>query len=475
MNKVIKDLLSRKSFVFSIIIIGLFSILAVAAPALTPYSNPYLPSQQYVAAPYAVPSWATIFPQYRELPPDVSFTFTRYVSSESSYVTAINASYIKVVVPPGQTVNVSFPFKWNWSDPYNVVVSFKLLTPSTTSFVVNLYFNGLYAMELSPEPFPVEPAVSISPGKVNSVVFNSKYISSVNSPFASELPLSKQALAAYEFPSYALPKPGTYNVTVSFENTGSSKEVFVMSLPSYSSLGYVYGKLGTDDNGASVFAEFVYGARFDLYLSILASVLIIGIGLFIGLLAGYIGGFTDLSLNALTDFFLLIPGLPLLVVLISIFDVTGTIVNVNKPTLILLIISLLSWPGTAKIIRGQTLSLKSRTFVEAAKALGEGNSRILFRHILPNLMGILFAQLAYDVPGVILAESGLDFLGLGITEFPTWGNMLGFATYNVSFINGFAWWWVLPPGLGIVLLSTAFYFFGSAMLDVLSPYKLRGE
>jgi peptide/nickel transport system permease protein len=162
-------------------------------------------------------------------------------------------------------------------------------------------------------------------------------------------------------------------------------------------------------------------------------------------------------------------------VLISIFDITGTIVNVNKAVLILLIISLLSWPGTAKIIRGQTLTLRNRTFVEAARALGESRMRILFKHIVPNLMGILFAQLAYDVPGVILAESGLDFLGLGITEFPTWGNMLGYATNNVSFVNGFAWWWVLPPGLGIVFISVAFYYFGTAMLDVLSPYKLRGE
>lgn len=330
-------------------------------------------------------------------------------------------------------------------------------------------------MELSPLPFPLPPAVSITPGKASFIVFNSQEINVGNSPYVSTLPSSKQALAAYEFPADALPKPGTYYIVVSFNNTGNTQETFIMSLPTYKSQGYKYGLLGTDDNGASVFAEFVYGGRFDLYLSVVASVLIIGIGLVIGLLAGYVGGFTDLSLNALTDFFLLIPGLPLLIVLISIFDVTGTIVNISKPLLILLIISLLSWPGTAKIIRGQTLSLKNRTFIEASRALGEGRTRILFKHILPNLMGILFAQLAYDVPGVILAESGLDFLGLGISGFPTWGNMLGYATYNISFVNGFAWWWVLPPGIGIVLLSMAFYFFGSAMLDALSPYKLRGE
>jgi len=86
--------------------------------------------------------------------------------------------------------------------------------------------------------------------------------------------------------------------------------------------------------------------------------------------------------------------------------------------------------------------------VEAARALGESRMRILFKHIVPNLMGNPFRSVSYDVPGVILAESGLDFLGLGITEFPTWGNMLGYATNNVSFVNGFAWWWVLLPDLG---------------------------
>jgi len=94
---------------------------------------------------------------------------------------------------------------------------------------------------------------------------------------------------------------------------------------------------------------------------------------------------------------------------------------------------------------------------------------------LPNILGVVFAQIAYDVPVVILTESGLDFLGLGITNFPTWGNMLGFATDAASAANSFAWWWVLPPGLSIVLLSVAFYYIGTVIQDVLSPYKVRGE
>ena len=474
MNKLLRDLMSRKTFIFSVVVIGFFAVLAVAAPFLTPYNNPYRVGQQFVAAPYAVPAWATVFPQHKNLPPDVRITLTPSLAYESSgEVSQFNSSTLKVTVPPGDTVNVTFPLRWNWSSPYDVRLSFTLVTPNTQYFQVNLFVRDFYLMSLSPLPIP--PEVTVVPGKPNPVIFSTELVNPGNSPYVASLPVQDQSLASLELPKVLLPKPGTYNVTLSFVNTGKTTEMFLVTLPGYSSLGYAYGRLGTDDNGASVFSEFVYGARFDLYLSLVASAIIIGIGLIIGLLAGYVGGFTDLTLNAFTDFFLLIPGLPLLIVLISIFDITGTIVNVNKAVLILLIISLLSWPGTAKIIRGQTLTLRNRTFVEAARALGESRMRILFKHIVPNLMGILFAQLAYDVPGVILAESGLDFLGLGITEFPTWGNMLGYATNNVSFVNGFAWWWVLPPGLGIVFISVAFYYFGTAMLDVLSPYKLRGE
>jgi peptide/nickel transport system permease protein len=123
------------------------------------------------------------------------------------------------------------------------------------------------------------------------------------------------------------------------------------------------------------------------------------------------------------------------------------------------------------VVRSQTLSLRSRTFVEAAKSLGLNNRQIMLKHILPNLIPIIAAQVAYDVPSVILIESGLDFLGLGIISFPTWGNMLGFASTHISTANSFAWWWVLPPGLGIVLLSAAFYYLGNAFMNAFTSTK----
>lgn len=481
MNKFVKDLLSRKSFIISLIIIAFFVIIAIAAPILTPYSNPYSTSEYLVAAPYAVPSWATIFPQYRLYPPNqvIQLVNPTITGGEATHV---NNEYL-LVIPPGETVNLTYSFYWKYTDPYSFSITFNI-TPQTNQLVqVNVFFVNStgykYFLEsYAPEAYallftyPIEP---LNLNKTNVISVNTEYLSQSNSPFFSSLSLYQQVAYSLSLTSYTLGKPGNVSVIISVVNQGTSPAKVIITNPSFSDKGKAFGVLGTDNNGASVFAEFVYGTRFDLILSLLASILIVGIGLIIGLIAGFVGGKTDLVLNAITDFFLTIPGLPLIIVLETVLLVSGILAKISKADLILLIIAGLSWMGTMKIIRSVTLSLKSRTFVEASRALGGGSFYIVRKHILPNIMGIVFAQIAYDVPTVILVESGLDFLGLGITSFPTWGNMLGFATMAASSTNSFAWWWVLPPGLGIVLLSIAFYYIGTAFQDVLSPYRSRGE
>lgn len=476
MNKTLRDLLERKSFIASLVILVFFAVIAVAAPILTPYSNPYLPSQARVAAPYAVPGWATIFPQYRGLAPNQNFVLSTYNVSGGE-VKELNSSWMQVSVPASGTTNVTFPIKWGYKPPYSFAFSFNI-SPPKEYYVLNVVLwhgnKSFWLYSITPQDYAIPPQVGV-PNKPSTVYISSILLSASNSPYVSTLSPTQQALSGVYLPTYTFPAPGVYNLTLSFNNEGNTPISFAISKPTFSDKGYAYGRLGTDNNGASVFAEFILGARFDLFIGVVASAMIIAIGLILGMLAGYIGGKLDLSLNGFTDFFLLLPGLPLLITLETILVVSGAITKISLATVIVILIALLSWPGTMKIIRSQTLSLRTRTFVESSKALGAGNFRIMMRHILPNLAGILFAQLAYDVPGVILTESGLDFLGLGIRSFPTWGNMLGFATTAASSANSFAWWWVLPPGLGIVILSLGFFYFGTALLDVLSPYRLRGE
>lgn len=298
----------------------------------------------------------------------------------------------------------------------------------------------------------------------------------MNSPYINSLSGSARLEGGILIPSLIFKgEPSSYKVMVSVKDLSGTPVKAYISPPKLKNEGYLYGILGTDFRGSSVFAEFVLGARFDLELSVVTSLVIVGIGLIMGLLAGYKGGKTDTVLNSVTDFFLTIPTLPLLIVLEAVLVATNLILNVNKAFIIFTLIAFLSWMATMKIIRSATFTLKSRTFVEASRALGGGSFHILSKHLIPNLLGIIVAQIAYDVPTVILVESGLDFLGLGITSFPTWGNMLGYASHELTASNGFVWWWILPPGLGIILLSVAFYFIGTALRDVLSPYKTRGE
>jgi len=483
-NKIIRDLFHRKSFVISIGILVFFVLVAIIGPMTTPYKNPYSSSEYYVAGPYAVPSWATIFPQYKDYPPDMSTTLNLTSTSGNGYVT-YNGSYYVVYLKPHQSENLTFTLFWKYSYPYSFTFSTTVIPYTIQGVQVNFYTENssgykFFLLSYVPIKYQYEynyPTNVLNLNKTNSISITPSSLNSANSPYVASLPISQQALLGLQFPTELLGKSGPTSVMISVINIGSTSAKVYIAPVHFSDLGRSFGILGTDDNGASVYAEYVIGARFDLELSVIASIIIVGIGLIVGLVAGYVGGKTDLVLNSITDFFLTIPGLPLFITLETVFIVTGIAANISRAELVLLIIGGLSWMGTMKIIRSVTFSVKSRTFVEASRALGGGTLHVIRKHILPNILGVVFAQLAYDVPVVILIESGLDFLGFGIplSAFPTWGNMLGAATDAASSANSFAWWWVIPPGLSIVLLSVAFYYFGTALQEVLSPFKVRGE
>jgi len=191
----------------------------------------------------------------------------------------------------------------------------------------------------------------------------------------------------------------------------------------------------------------------------------ISLGLVIGLLAGFLGRFVDEVLMRFTDMLLVIPGLPLLIVLVAVLG--PNIWN------LILIIGFLGWMGFARIVRSQVLTLRERPFVEAAKAAGAGPGRIITRHIFPNIVSLTYVNLALTVPGAILSESALAFLGLSDPSVNSWGHMF----YNVETSGSLStfpppWWWVLPPGIGIALVSLSFVLIGYALDEIFNP-KLR--
>jgi peptide/nickel transport system permease protein len=218
--------------------------------------------------------------------------------------------------------------------------------------------------------------------------------------------------------------------------------------------------MGTDELGRSVWTLFVWGSRISLFVGLAATIIAIALGAGFGIVAGYAGGRTEAVLMRITEFFLVIPFIPLAVVLASVLH--------RSLTNIIFVIGITSWPGTARLIRAQVLSVKTRLYVDRARALGAGHWHVISRHILPNVMPLIFANLTLTVPIAILSESTLSFLGLGDPLRVSWGVVLENAFDNAAVTLG-AWWYYLAPGLGIILVALAFTMCGRALEEILDP------
>jgi peptide/nickel transport system permease protein len=223
--------------------------------------------------------------------------------------------------------------------------------------------------------------------------------------------------------------------------------------------------LGTDEDGRDLLSRLLFGARISLTVGIFAVVMELIIGTILGGVAGYYGGWVDYLIMRLTDVFLSIPLLPLLLVLTAIVAEKSSKAALNFGSIVL-IIGALSWPAVARLVRASFLSLRQRDFAEAARALGCSDARIIFRHLLPNAVAPIVVQATLDVASVIITESVLSFLGFGIQP-PTasWGNMLANAQSNLEV----AWWAAVFPGLCILITVLAINFIGDGLRDALDP------
>lgn len=220
---------------------------------------------------------------------------------------------------------------------------------------------------------------------------------------------------------------------------------------------------GTDANGRDVYSLTIWGSRASLIVGFVASVISIVLGTSIGLASGFFGKISDEVLMRFTDFFLVIPWFPLMIVFSMLLG--KSFINV------IIVIGITSWPSTARIVRSQVLSVKEKAFVERARAVGSGSTRIISKHILPNVFPLIFANTVLLVANSIFSESFLDFFGFGDIRVVSWGTMLE-NSYEAGAFASSAWWWIFFPGVSIVLLIMAFYLIGDALDDVMNP-KLR--
>ena len=445
----------KKIGMFGLVLLILFFLTAIFSPWLTPY-DPMAKTR--VAQIFARPEWITIFPQFADLPTTQRLTPSWDVDESSPFIKGWGQTVgIEYEAETMENVELEltyeFPhstlapneffigFTWKATEVQEVEYSLKLMisAPEDKSYRLWIQPNSQEAGGAETHIESVNPFLIMSLGyapgtdNIGNIIFSQKgdYTFSL---IVLLRPLSKNAAATLEF---------------------KDADVFLA--------GHVHGILGTDYVGSDIFSDLVYGTRVSLMIGLLAAIIGTSIGLLVGVVSGYLGGIVDEINMRIVDILICLPLLPLLLALVAIYG--------KSIFYIVLFIGIFGWQGLARVIRSQALSIRETAYIESAKASGASGFYIMIKHILPNVLPVAFASMVLAVPGAILFEAALSFLGFGDPRVPTWGKML---QYSFSF-GGFvrmAWWWILPPGLAIIALCLAFVFVGHAFDDVVNP-RLR--
>ena len=215
--------------------------------------------------------------------------------------------------------------------------------------------------------------------------------------------------------------------------------------------------LGTNDIGNDLFTEFIYGSRVTLLIGLLTGAFSTSIGVLVGLLAGFHGGLIDEFLMGITDVVLMIPRIPLIIILSAFL----------RPSigLMIMVMSILWWTSTARVIRSRTMQISSMGFVESARCLGFSSWHILFYEIFPNIFMIIIPEFLITVASAMISEASLSFLGLGDPSLKSWGMMIHHAFQRGGFLNGM-WWWYVPPGIGVTLFVLSMVFLSFSFEEV---------
>jgi peptide/nickel transport system permease protein len=245
----------------------------------------------------------------------------------------------------------------------------------------------------------------------------------------------------------------------------SRTHLFGVDAPDYVHL------LGTDGFGRDLVSRVLYGGQVSLTVGLVGIVISFTLGLLLGGISGYFGGWVDNTIMRSTELLLTIPGLYLLIALRAVFPVDLPSQQVYLA--IVVILAFIGWAALARIIRGMVLSIRRQEFVAAAEALGMGRLRIIARHILPNTLSFVIVAATISIPGYILGEVVLSFIGLGVQEpAASWGNMLATAR-SIRVLTSFHWM-LFVPGIAIFVTVLAFNFFGDGLRDALDPRRILG-
>ncbi len=296
--------------------------------------------------------------------------------------------------------------------------------------------------------------------KCGDVEVEGKSLSEITAPMVMSILFSQKGTGMSN-PGKAKPLKGEY--IIEFMIIFNAPEEKVKSFE-VRFLGRVYGLLGTDDTGRDLFSGIIWGIWVAMVIGLIASSVSVMIGVLYGVISAYASGIKSEILKRINDIFYVMPVLPILIAMAAAW----------KPSIwnIALLIALFGWPGTAVVVKSMALQIKEEPFIEAAKAVGASDAKIVFRHIMPQILPYAFATIALSVPTAILTEAGLSFLGLGDPTIPTWGQILHDANARLATVRGM-WWWIIPPGFMIALVGLSFAFIGMALDKILNPKLVK--
>ncbi|WP_010479955.1 ABC transporter permease [Thermococcus zilligii] len=468
----------EKTGIAGVILLALLVIVALTAPYTTMSDLPekWKSSAYWEDNPKNVPpTWYNMFTSQKLVPQQVYYMDNLKISHPSDTETVIEADYTfperYYLGPQGIIIrNINVTINQMWQTPtYSVylrrpdgrtvvLVKDKPLTSSTTIAVgrdatisANIYawlVNVTEGKELDPFQAQMDPIVIMN---INTLV---------STAFAKVEP----GMNAESIINNPEPLPGNYKLVLTIKNPAPDQNKVNLTGIKITFLGRSYGRMGTDYLGRDLWSGIIWGSRVSLTIGILVSVLSTIIGLIYGVTSAYLGGHVDEVMMRINEIFASIPSLPILIL------ISATAGHVTLMFIVFLLV-LFGWMGIARIARSMALQIKEQTYIEAARALGAGNGRVILKHILPQLLPYAFAVIALSVPGAVISEASLSFLGLGDPTAVTWGQILHDAQARAATIKGY-WWWVLPPGLAIALVGLTFVLIGTALDKILNP-RLR--